>query len=151
MLKQMKEKKKRSKSCIQRSDNIFSGPHSTKATNKAEHIAIQGILKKNKDRDMSQEALSNKRNIASNAMDKLKKSKHPARDKNCVIELSLLKREVDNEIRRDRKMGRLEIAPSTTMAVNHSLILKSASQEGNRSHSRKSANLNKPLTSTSAN
>ena len=54
------------------------------------------------------------------------KKKHPARDKNCVIELSLLKKEVDDEIRRDRKKNLLQIR---NPKVNQSAIVKSSSQK----------------------
>jgi len=53
------------------------------------------------------------------------KKRHPARDKNCVIELSLLKKEVDDEIRRDRK--KLQIKSPSMM--NQSAIVKSSSQK----------------------
>ena len=62
--------------------------------------------------------MNNKRSIVGGTMEKLKHKKHPARDKNCVIELSQLKKEVDNEIRRDRKLGRLEIAPMSAISAN---------------------------------
>ena len=56
------------------------------------------------------------------------KKRHPARDKNCVIELSMLKKEVDDEIRRDRKKG-VQMIKNTTNAVNMSAIVKSSSQK----------------------
>ena len=52
------------------------------------------------------------------------KKRHPARDKNCVIELSLLKKEVDDEIRRDRKKNLIQIRNPN---VNMSAIVKSSS------------------------
>ncbi len=57
------------------------------------------------------------------------KKRHPARDKNCVIELSMLKKEVDDEIRRDRKKGVQMIKNTTNNAVNMSAIVKSSSQK----------------------
>lgn len=53
------------------------------------------------------------------------KRRHPARDKNCVIELSLLKKEVDDEIRRDRRKNLLQIRSNPN--VNNSAIVKSSS------------------------
>ena len=47
------------------------------------------------------------------------------RDKNCVIELSMLKKEVDDEIRRDRKKNLMRIDPNTNMSA----IVKSSSQK----------------------
>ena len=56
----------------------------------------------------------------------IEKKRHPARDKNCVIELSLLKKEVDDEIRRDRKKNLIQIR---NPKVNMSAIVKSSSQK----------------------
>jgi len=52
-----------------------------------------------------------------------KRNHYHAREKNCVIELSLLKKEVDDEIRRDRKTKLMQIDPN----VNMSAIAKSFS------------------------
>ena len=49
--------------------------------------------------------------------------KHPARDKNCMIELRELKKQVDNEIRREQKEGKLELTKP-----NDSTVVKSSSQ-----------------------
>ena len=35
--------------------------------------------------------------------------KHPRNDKNCMIELRELKKQVDNEIRREAREGKLEL------------------------------------------
>ena len=73
MLKEMKEKKRRSKSCMQRPNTIFSGPQSTKATQGDQFSnGLQGILKQQKDRDKSHETLNNKRSIVGGTMEKLK-------------------------------------------------------------------------------
>ena len=58
--------------------------------------------RENRARDKSHEGL-NKTAILSGGPTYLERKRHPARDKNCVIELSMLKKEVDEEIRRDRR------------------------------------------------
>ena len=91
MLQKFKEKKKRSKSCINKSDNIFT----------AKQNAIE--LKKEKTRDKSNEA--NKTTILSGNL--VESKRHPARDKNCMIELRELKKQVDREIAKEQREGKL--------------------------------------------
>jgi len=91
-------------------------------------------------REKSYDMGHNKQSMLSGGVFANEKKKHPARDKNCVIELSMLKKEVDDEIRRDRKKGVMHLKnPSSANAVNMSAIVKSSSQK-ERSQVRTSLN-----------
>ena len=78
-------------------------------------------MKKEKQRDKSSENPANKTTILSGGIEP---KKHPARDKNCMIELRELKKQVDNEIRREARAGKLEL----TKRPDDSMINKSLSQ-----------------------
>ena len=94
------EKKHRSRSCIQNRDNFFTYHSGVTSPNLRQYQGPSS--RENRARDKSHEGL-NKTAILSGGPTYLEKKRHPARDKNCVIELSMLKKEVDEEIRRDRR------------------------------------------------
>ena len=102
VIKPLDEKKHRSKSCIQNRDNFFQHHSGVVSPNLKQY---QMPAKEKGVREKSHENVHhNKQSMLSGAITQEKK-RHPARDKNCVIELSMLKKEVDDEIRRDRKKG----------------------------------------------
>ena len=61
---------------------------------------------KEKQREKSSENPVNKTAILSG---EILPKKHPRNDKNCMIELRELKKQVDNEIRREAREGKLEL------------------------------------------
>jgi hypothetical protein len=148
IIKPFNERKHRSRSCIQNRDNFFTHHSGVVSPNLRQYNAS----KEKGGRDKSQDGPLNKTAILSNAAvnfyDK-KRNPHHTREKNCVIELSMLKKEVDDEIRRDRKTKLVQINPS----VNMSAIVKSSSQR-ERSQTRTTlkptAETKKPNGSTSA-
>lgn len=106
LLSKIKYKKKRSKSCIHKTDNIL--------------LAAKEFDKR-QPREKSNE--NNKTSVLSNLLDPLLSKKHfDVQGRNAaVVELSLLKKEIDDEIRRDRKEGKLEVL---SPVANQSLLKK---------------------------
>jgi hypothetical protein len=104
----MKYKKKRSKSCMNKSENIFLKIPIPSAADKD--------LKRAK-RDKSNE--NNKTSVLSGLLEPLltRKNQEVTGRNAPVTELNQLKREIDDEIRRDRREGRLDVlSPSSNPA-----------------------------------
>ena len=83
-------------------------------------LAVKEFDKKHS-REKSNE--NNKTSVLSNLLDPLLSKKHlDVQGRNAaVVELSLLKKEIDDEIRRDRKEGKLDIL---SPVANQSVVKK---------------------------
>ena len=115
VIKPFNEKKHRSRSCIQNRENFLSHHSGVVSANLRQY----NLSKEKGPREKSQDNPLNKTaNLlnASNPHDK-KRSHYHACEKKCVIELSLLKKEVDDEIRRDRKTKLMLIDPNMNMSA----------------------------------
>lgn len=95
-----RQNKHRSRSCINNRDNFFNHHSGVVSPNLRQYQVSK------EKRDKSNDGPLNKTQVVSNCANPYPypECKKRNRDKNnCVVELSMIKKEVDDEIRRDRK------------------------------------------------